>query len=213
MSPPAIPRDDGEPPSSLARQQTTLRQTAANFKHVQPPSTYNRIQLPVETPSPNDTAIFQNIRTAISLRSKWLFRRQTPVWVNYPPPRHSDYTVFVPPPYDPFDKDLPPPSDHVCQWHSGLVSVYADGRGVMRRHGMFSSSGIKEFAQDLEALMKIVNDPETRSFCYKRLMLLQERFNMYLILNEASERLAQIAVPHRDFYNVRKVDTHGKYLK
>jgi len=44
--------------------------------------------------------------------------------------------------------------------------------------------------------------------CFRRLTLLSERFELFLILNEESERIEQIGVPHRDFYNVRKVDTH-----
>mmetsp|Transcript_32929 Transcript_32929/g.129268 ORF Transcript_32929/g.129268 Transcript_32929/m.129268 type:complete len:144 (-) Transcript_32929:22-453(-) len=66
----------------------------------------------------------------------------------------------------------------------------------------------KQFSQDLDRLMQIINAPTVRSFCHTRLLLLLERFKIHLILNAGNERLEQIAVPHRDFYNVRKVDTH-----
>lgn len=41
----------------------------------------------------------------------------------------------------------------------------------------------------------------------KRLMLLEAKFKMYLLLNEEKEFLAIKINPHRDFYNVRKVNT------
>lgn len=35
-----------------------------------------------------------------------------------------------------------------------------------------------------------------------------QKFNLHLMVNTDRELLAQKAAPHRDFYNVRKVDTH-----
>lgn len=66
----------------------------------------------------------------------------------------------------------------------------------------------EEFARDLYRVMAIINTPELRSFSHLRLLLLSERFKLHCILNAGKERLEQISVPHRDFYNVRKVDTH-----
>ena len=40
------------------------------------------------------------------------------------------------------------------------------------------------------------------------LQLLEQRFEIHLLLNGEREGAAQRSVPHRDFYNVRKVDTH-----
>ncbi|CAN0567691.1 unnamed protein product, partial [Ectocarpus sp. 12 AP-2014] len=47
-----------------------------------------------------------------------------------------------------------------------------------------------------------------KSLCFKRLQLLEARFNLHVLLNQEAELAAQKSVPHRDFYNVRKVDTH-----
>lgn len=35
-----------------------------------------------------------------------------------------------------------------------------------------------------------------------------QKFNLHLMLNADREFIAQKSAPHRDFYNVRKVDTH-----
>ena len=44
-----------------------------------------------------------------------------------------------------------------------------------------------------------------KSFSYRRLHYLESRFKLHMMLNEMRELRAQKAVPHRDFYNVRKV--------
>ena len=43
---------------------------------------------------------------------------------------------------------------------------------------------------------------------YHRLIYLSSKFHLHLLFNELKELAAQKVVPHRDFYNVRKVDTH-----
>ena len=45
----------------------------------------------------------------------------------------------------------------------------------------------------------------SKSFSYNRLHYLDARFKLHIMLNEHREMKAQRAVPHRDFYNVRKV--------
>ena len=45
----------------------------------------------------------------------------------------------------------------------------------------------------------------TRSLAYNRLEILSARFNLHILLNEAVEMKEARAVPHRDFYNIRKV--------
>lgn len=47
-----------------------------------------------------------------------------------------------------------------------------------------------------------------RSFAFKHLELLSAKFNLHELLNAERENDATKSVPHRDFYNVRKVDTH-----
>ena len=54
----------------------------------------------------------------------------------------------------------------------------------------------------------ISGDGPVRSFCFARLKLLEMRFRTHVQLNREAERDACANVPHRDFYNVRKVDTH-----
>lgn len=46
-----------------------------------------------------------------------------------------------------------------------------------------------------------------KSFCYRRLQYLSSKFQMHILLNEMKELAAQKKVPHRDFYNIRKVNS------
>ncbi|QYS94077.1 AMP deaminase [Trichoderma simmonsii] len=67
---------------------------------------------------------------------------------------------------------------------------------------------IREFYIDLEELLTVSSDGPSKSFAFRRLQYLEGKFNLYVLLNEYQETADSKKVPHRDFYNVRKVDTH-----
>lgn len=67
---------------------------------------------------------------------------------------------------------------------------------------------IREFYIDLEAILNVSSDGPSKSFAFRRLQYLEGKFNLYVLLNEYQEMADSKRVPHRDFYNVRKVDTH-----
>ena len=48
----------------------------------------------------------------------------------------------------------------------------------------------------------------TCSFAWKRLKMLQAKFEMYTLNNDLKENEELKSTAYRDFYNVRKVDTH-----
>ncbi|RFU80645.1 amp deaminase [Trichoderma arundinaceum] len=67
---------------------------------------------------------------------------------------------------------------------------------------------IREFYIDLEEILAVSSDGPSKSFAFRRLQYLEGKFNLYVLLNEYQETADSKKVPHRDFYNVRKVDTH-----
>ncbi|KAH8735361.1 hypothetical protein BGZ61DRAFT_471817 [Ilyonectria robusta] len=67
---------------------------------------------------------------------------------------------------------------------------------------------IREFYMDLDDILNVSSDGPTKSFAFRRLQYLEGKFNLYVLLNEYQETADSKKVPHRDFYNVRKVDTH-----
>ncbi|ODA77219.1 hypothetical protein RJ55_06846 [Drechmeria coniospora] len=67
---------------------------------------------------------------------------------------------------------------------------------------------IREFYMDLDNILTVSSDGPSKSFAFRRLQYLEGKFNLYVLLNEYQETADSKKVPHRDFYNVRKVDTH-----
>jgi AMP deaminase len=67
---------------------------------------------------------------------------------------------------------------------------------------------LRDYYIALDAIGEIASDGPAKSFAYRRLQYLEGRYNLYTLLNEYQEVADTKKVPHRDFYNVRKVDTH-----
>jgi AMP deaminase len=67
---------------------------------------------------------------------------------------------------------------------------------------------LRDYYVALDAIGDIASDGPAKSFAYRRLQYLEGRYNLYTLLNEYQEVADTKKVPHRDFYNVRKVDTH-----
>jgi len=67
---------------------------------------------------------------------------------------------------------------------------------------------LETFVTDMQMICALIADGPLKSFCYRRLSYLHSKYQLHLLLNELKELAGQKAVPHRDFYNVRKVDTH-----
>ena len=67
---------------------------------------------------------------------------------------------------------------------------------------------IKEFMEDQKKLLSLSANGPIKSFTFRRLQYLEAKFKLHSLLNENKEIAAQKEIPHRDFYNVRKVDTH-----
>jgi AMP deaminase len=66
----------------------------------------------------------------------------------------------------------------------------------------------EEFIADYTLISAMITDGPLKSFCYRRLQYLKSKFELHCLLNEVKEWAAIKSTPHRDFYNVRKVDTH-----
>eukprot|EP00871_Galdieria_phlegrea_P005062 jgi/Galph1/5557/GphlegSOOS_G4121.1 len=148
------------------------------------------------------------LREVILLREKYIRKPLVPEWVNFSACKPTEYTTFVAAPYDPFEPTLPPSSAHCFTWKKGILQVFSSEEDYVDDRPMFASPSFDDFVTDLQRLMSVVNDPDCRSFCYKRLMFLSAKDQMHRILNSDKEQMEKMTVPHRDFYNVRKVDTH-----
>ena len=66
----------------------------------------------------------------------------------------------------------------------------------------------RDFAAAYVELQGIVHSAAVKGHAFRRLELLEMRYDLHRSLNADHELTEQKTVPHRDFYNTRKVDTH-----
>ncbi|KAF9583352.1 AMP deaminase [Lunasporangiospora selenospora] len=104
---------------------------------------------------------------------------------------------------------IPAPSDHVYELDdTGVYQVYANKDDFAKKQPIVQVPSPKEYFVDLDFVLSVISDGPTKSFAFRRLKYLESKWNMYILLNEYEELAEAKRVPHRDFYNVRKVDTH-----
>ncbi|KAK6120249.1 hypothetical protein DH2020_045940 [Rehmannia glutinosa] len=85
----------------------------------------------------------------------------------------------------------------VAPWEKEIISEPSTPKPILN-----------PFDHTPEAKSDVIAAGNIRTLCHHRLVLLEQKFNLHLMLNADREFLAQKSAPHRDFYNVRKVDTH-----
>ncbi|CAK7332807.1 unnamed protein product [Dovyalis caffra] len=98
-----------------------------------------------------------------------------------------------------------PATTHCFRMEDGVVHVYASEHDTIE---LFPVASATAFFTDMHHLLRIVSLGNVRSACYHRLRFLEEKFRLHLLVNADRESLVQKSAPHRDFYNIRKVDTH-----
>jgi AMP deaminase len=91
---------------------------------------------------------------------------------------------------------------------NGVYQIYENSKSEELDSPVINIPTIREFYMDLETILNVSSDGPTKSFAFRRLQYLEGKFNLYVLLNEYQEMADSKRVPHRDFYNVRKVDTH-----
>lgn len=90
--------------------------------------------------------------------------------------------------------------------NTGVFQVYHSVDGT--RSKMVQVPSIREYFMDLEEISSISSDGPSKSFAFRRLQYLEANWNLYILMNEYQELADTKRNAHRDFYNVRKVDTH-----
>ncbi|XP_051509323.1 AMP deaminase 2-like isoform X4 [Myxocyprinus asiaticus] len=121
----------------------------------------------------------------------------------------TDATVHPPVsethPYEGQDPaNMLPGLGYTCKMVDGVVHVYTHNSLELD----LPYPDLQEYITDMNMMMALIINGPVKSFCYRRLQYLSSKFQMHILLNEMKELAAQKKVPHRDFYNIRKVDTH-----
>ncbi|KAK9548642.1 AMP deaminase [Aspergillus fumigatus] len=91
---------------------------------------------------------------------------------------------------------------------NSVYQVYENLEAANANKPTIRIPSLRDFYMDLDAVIDVSTDGPAKSFAFKRLSYLEGKFQLYTLLNEYQEIADSKKVPHRDFYNVRKVDTH-----
>jgi len=104
-----------------------------------------------------------------------------------------------------------PDNGYKVKIEKGVYYVYRSQEDMLSRAKKpidYQFPDLEEFVTDMQSICAMIADGPLKSFCFQRLSYLQSKYQLHNLLNEIRELAEQKAVSHRDFYNVRKVDTH-----
>ncbi|BFG36440.1 hypothetical protein CerSpe_227150 [Prunus speciosa] len=156
---------------------------------------------PTEVPSTDEVEVYVVLQECLKLRKRYVFSETVAPWEKE---IISDPSTPKPNPA-PFFYTSEGKSDHYFEVQDGVVHVYPNKDS---REELFPVADATTFFTDLHHILRVIAAGNIRTLCHHRLNLLEQKFNLHLMLNADREFLAQKSAPHRDFYNVRKVDTH-----
>ncbi|GAB5591473.1 AMP deaminase [Umbelopsis nana] len=123
--------------------------------------------------------------------------------------READPAGFVGSDFDISQCKIPEADQFIYELDdTGVFQVYETPKHVEDRKPMYQPPSVRDYFMDLDYILGIISDGPAKSFAYRRLRYLESKWNLYVLLNEYQELADSKRVPHRDFYNVRKVDTH-----
>ncbi|XP_038882173.1 AMP deaminase [Benincasa hispida] len=164
--------------------------------------TFVRLKItPSEVPLPDEVESYLVLQECLEMRKRYVFSEAVAPWEKE---IISDPSTPKPNP-DPFQYTSEGKSDHHFEMQDGVIHVYADKNS---KEELFPVADATTFFTDLHHILRVTAAGNIRTLCHHRLNLLEQKFNLHLMLNADKEFLAQKSAPHRDFYNVRKVDTH-----
>lgn len=180
------------------------------------------------------SAMFDKVHDCLELRHKYMNiskQRETdnpknkPNWEIYPPPPKPSWKEAtkefddgsVPPRakevgagFDFEDCDIPEIHDGMVYEvnEEGVYEVFESENAKAENSPIVKVPSLREYYMDLDHIIDISSDGPVKSFAFRRLQYLEAKWNLYSLLNEFQETADSKKTPHRDFYNVRKVDTH-----
>lgn len=89
-----------------------------------------------------------------------------------------------------------------------VYQVYETAQARLEKRPWIKVPTLRDYYMDLNVVKEVSEDGPIKSFAFRELQILDGKFNLYTLENSYAEMMESKGVPHRDFYNVRKVDTH-----
>nr|CAD1841916.1 unnamed protein product [Ananas comosus var. bracteatus] len=162
--------------------------------------TFTKLRItPVETPNADEVEVYKVLQKCLELRESYIYKEEDAPWEKE---IITDPSTPKPNP-NPFNYVPERRTEHIFEMVDGVVHVYPN-----KDCKLYPVADATTFFTDLHYILRVIAAGNIRTVCHHRLNLLEQKFNLHLMLNADREFLAQKTAPHRDFYNVRKVDTH-----
>ncbi|TRY95817.1 hypothetical protein DNTS_021269 [Danionella cerebrum] len=111
---------------------------------------------------------------------------------------------------DPYSmENIPENLNYEMKMKDGIIYVYENAEALsVNKPRCLPYPDLETFAIDMSHVLAMIADGPTKTYCHRRLNFLGSKFYLHEMLNEMAELKELKGVSHRDFYNVRKVDTH-----
>ncbi|KAJ3030264.1 UNVERIFIED_CONTAM: AMP deaminase [Siphonaria sp. JEL0065] len=217
------------PSMSLAERMANVTGTAVTSESVAQFSKANPADPRDDELSEELQGIFQNLKKCLELRKKYMHLSLQCPGDN---PKDLDDWEVYPPHVKTSSYDNPTDKEEIAKAHTfvleeckipgkedrnrvyginaeGTYQIYENESDMKHdRNPAYEVPSVKEYFQDQDFILNCISDGPMKSFAFRRLRYLESKFQMYVLLNEYQEMADSKRVPHRDFYNVRKVDTH-----
>lgn len=91
---------------------------------------------------------------------------------------------------------------------NSVYQVYSSRKALEAQEPIVQVPTLRQYYKDKDKFIDYSTDGPSKSYTYRQLEILDSKFNLHKMENAYQEHTDCKKVPHRDFYNVRKVDTH-----
>ncbi|KTW29345.1 AMP deaminase [Pneumocystis carinii B80] len=128
-------------------------------------------------------------------------------------PRHEKVWDIYPKDNEEFEieKCLIPGEDNQIKYRyesSGIFQTYSSQNDMDIGNSLLNVATISEFYENFKEICDVINDESIKEFSSKRLKYLEDKWEEYITSHEKDEIIRIKQIPLKDFYNIRKVDTH-----
>ncbi|CDO92883.1 unnamed protein product [Kluyveromyces dobzhanskii CBS 2104] len=182
-----------------------------------------------ETPSPELVELYTSVADCRDMREKYQVSslqkhgqnpKNSPDWKIYPPPPKPSYdtanktvlrvsNLSDSKTFDINKCEIPGLDEDLdFKINDDEVYVVYDTKSESKDQIGDKIPTLRDYYIDMEKIIAVSSDGPAKSFAFRRLQYLEARWNLFSLLNEYHETAVSKKNPHRDFYNVRKVDTH-----
>ena len=167
----------------------------------------------------DERVIMQSFKKCLLIRSCNLIEscqrdsdnpKNHPDWTIYPYPPAPSYRgkervdIQVPKEFSMDDVVFPPavPESTTFKMLDGVFHIFENDKCTTNVKSM------GDYYRDLDYIIDVISDGPAKTFAFRRLRYLEAKYQMYSLVNENVELAETKNNSHRDFYNVRKIDTH-----